>query len=513
MGDRCGEQPVEPPDPDLTLLGTVQIHCPGHAPCAGTLQSNAWVLTADHCIPEDCDPYDMEVVYGGDLLNPVQACASEIVRFADPPGGSVETRDLALVRLSQPLSIGGSTTGFRRPVFPYTKESLQDISLYCVGWDLDSEPGSADTTQTTQLTTKDFESGIQGTVLWLQKEVDGAITQAADEGGGCFIQNGPAEWFQVGIQLDNPATGPAGEVNDNVWSRVASLTDHETRNWMLRTMLGQETVPGIVPTLGINAIVLPDGELELLWIDANGKLFAAPLTDPASAVELGSPSGVTFVSQRPAGIVFGEEIFVASLGSDQQLWYRRLGTSPSESVTDWTVVESTTTTPASGAALVAEGGNLHLLARDSSNVLRYAAFLDEWSAWQDLGGDRAGAPSASSWGPGRIDIMMRTIGTGVWMIPRQDGVWGTQVDAQSYASAYTSYDPLVVDSGGFEVDMWVRDISGNLRLRIHNWGWLDQWLDPRIQTGKYIAGVSRSFGTYDLFLSDGTTLNHLTWPR
>ena len=500
-----------------SVLGTVSIHTGGKS-CAGTLQTNAWVLTAGHCIPKAAEPKDVSVALGGDLHRPQEvAQVAEIVRFGDDEA----FHDLALLRLARPFTIADSTTGYRRSYYPLPTDYLWNARLYCLGWDMSPSEGSATTTQSGLLEVADVELATTpqvgaGTTLWLLNNAKaggpetGRITQAADEGGGCFVEIGAAGWFQVAVQLENPRLDRDGEPNPNLWSRAASLTDSATRNWMLRAMLGRGTVPQIKPARGMNALVEPDGEIAMLWIDDGGRLLRARLNDTQHVEDLGTPEGVAFVEQRPAGALLGNETLVVAYGDDRQLWYRSLGNEPSGS-SNWTLVESAVA-PSSPAGLITVDGVPSLFALGAGTELRQAKFEDgAWRQWLDLGGLCMGVPSAASWGSGRIDIMLRSPNNYVWQRAFSSGTWLGFVQAQG---AYSLADPLIVDSGGYQVDMFFQDSNnGNLSVGWNNWYWLSEWLDSGVPSGKYLAGVSRASGRYDLFISEGVQITHLWWPR
>lgn len=106
------------------------------------------------------------------------------------------------------------------------------------------------------------------------------ITQTTYAGGGCFVALGD-EWHQVVVQLESSFRDPHGLPSSSAWARAASLTDPATRQWLLRTMLGQATVPGVTPSRGLGTLLDRDGGIVLLWLDSAGTLFTAPFDDVA----------------------------------------------------------------------------------------------------------------------------------------------------------------------------------------------------------------------------------------
>jgi len=88
--------------------------------CSGVVYKNAWVLTAAHCFNFTAPTSGVSVGYNG------QGFASDRVRL-------VSTADLALVHLTTPLTVNGSTTGFTLPLYQGTLPALQGAGLYCFG--------------------------------------------------------------------------------------------------------------------------------------------------------------------------------------------------------------------------------------------------------------------------------------------------------------------------------------------------------------------------------------------
>lgn len=496
-----------------SILGTVFIDVSGR-PCAGTLQTNAWVLTSGSCVPAEVEPADIVVTSGSDRLAPQETVGvSEIARFSETDA----TRAPALLRLTRPLRVGSSTTGFVRGYYGLDAARLKDTSLYCLGWDMNPQLGSSTTTQSSLPRVGPAEDGtIPGTALWLFNDPEsGRGAQAADEGGGCFVSSEPG-WAQVAVLLDSPTVGQEGEVNDGEWTRASSLTNSAVRSWLLRTLLGRASVPGIVAERGVNLVQQAEGELALLWLDATGSMLRAPLNEPHDQQALGHPLGVEFVAQRPGAALLGETTIVVAYGSDHQLWYRQLGPQSASPDADaageddlWTVVESAVT-PATPAALVSEGGVVHLLALGAAGEVREAFFGGgTWQQWDDLGGGCKGTPSASSWGLGRLDYLVRGPDNFLW----QRGFYGGAWQGWAQAQAATPSDPLIIDATNGETDLFMQDQSGALRLRWSRWYWLNEWVDSGIEVGQYLGGTSQRPGSYDLVESNGGEVSHLWWPR
>lgn len=181
----------------------------------------------------------------------------------------------------------------------------------------------------------------------------------------------------------------------------------------------------------------------------------------------------------------------------------------------WTVVD-TAVSPTSGAALVDVAGAVHLFALGAKAELRHSTFSPAgWRSWEFLDGNCVGTPSASSWGPMRIDTAARCADQGVWSRPYDTSTWlGWASLGGQVGPILASADPVVLDLGGRENRFFVRDPSGKLLTTWYNSGWLNQWLDTGIVAGENLTGVARTSGSYDIFFfSEGTEVTHVWWPR
>jgi hypothetical protein len=383
---------------------------------------------------------------------------------------------------------------------------LRGAQLLCLGWDVGLSEGEAGSIQSRVLEVRKIQAD---TTLWLEdttldeQSSEGSSPEAGAEGAGCFIRVGDT-WKQAAVQLDHSAANPSDRPSGTVWTRTASLTDSATRHWLLHSMMGHAPMLDITPSRGLNAIVRQDGGIALLWIDAAGIMMMAALNDPAHADTLGSPPGVEFVEQRPGAALYGDQIMVVAYGNDQQLWYRLLGVATE---IDWHVVASAVA-PKSGAAIVNVDGTVHLFAVGPSAELREATFAGTWRNWKDLEGTCDGTPSASSWGPNRIDVALRCSDGHAWSRPWFNGYW-----LPWYHWASTSTEPLVIDAGNYEIDVFARDDAGNLTLNSFYWAEFNERFYLEVPSGRYLSGVSRFSGSYDLFLSDGNAITHVWWPR
>jgi len=108
--------------------------------------SNEWVLTAAHVVTFDAPPGPLQtlplafplavVLPGGanqsDQVRPFTI--SDVVFHPARAKTNTDEVDVALIHLSTPLNIGGSTSGFRRPLSTLTRTQLKALTARPCGW-------------------------------------------------------------------------------------------------------------------------------------------------------------------------------------------------------------------------------------------------------------------------------------------------------------------------------------------------------------------------------------------
>lgn len=113
------------PNPENSTM--VWISTPGISLCSGSLLTNDWILTASHCNPMSVAANTISVTMGN-AGSPNAQTRMAVFRVQHP------SLDFALIRVGQPFTVNGSTTGFKRGFYEGTTGSLTGKLLTGYGY-------------------------------------------------------------------------------------------------------------------------------------------------------------------------------------------------------------------------------------------------------------------------------------------------------------------------------------------------------------------------------------------
>lgn len=140
--------------------------------CTGTMLNNRWVLTSNHCAPHVGDTVTMD---------------SQVRTVAEvrPHPEVMYGVDIALLRMSSPMSHAGSTSAFNRTL--RTSVAPQGTHVRCFGYGQNVDaPGT-----TTQLRLMELGTyGGANDVYYLERNSRLQSAAPGDAGGGCLDDTG-----------------------------------------------------------------------------------------------------------------------------------------------------------------------------------------------------------------------------------------------------------------------------------------------------------------------------------
>jgi hypothetical protein len=165
---------------DPTAMGAVHVrHGIGpRTTCSGILLRNRVVLTARHCVTTD---HSATGTVDRDMTNyaVISVNTAYTVRSAS---ANPNNFDLAILILSQPVALNGSTTAWRMPIYPGTNGSLTNTSVVCGGYGSSTLTTGAGVYRVAQIPV--FHATTNN--IYLQPNGNGQIPWKGDSGGPCI---------------------------------------------------------------------------------------------------------------------------------------------------------------------------------------------------------------------------------------------------------------------------------------------------------------------------------------
>jgi hypothetical protein len=208
-GGRRGPRPIIRGDvvkpADQRRLGLVTI---GGGGCSGVLLNNQWALTAGHCFRAGVTRATVVSFGGGASIN-----SSHVYSFGGDAlsGGARDLRgaDLALVHLSTPVSINGSTTGFQNFLYQNGSSALANSPVLVFGFGSNALNPSAgggvwrlgvmriNTPATTPV------NAITNAIAAFPVGPNGTVCAWGDSGGPFFVFNAASNRSEVAATVVN----------------------------------------------------------------------------------------------------------------------------------------------------------------------------------------------------------------------------------------------------------------------------------------------------------------------
>jgi hypothetical protein len=205
--------------------------------CTGTLLTNSVVLTAQHCIEDDCQDESCGLNPGTGIRSPVAdmsvtqytdaaTTTKQAVALEAEPG-----LDVALVHLDQPFEVAGSTLGFSTQLYGGDPDDLVGNQMRCKGYGASVCSGSSivklrHADMPMDATAFDPADAPPIDELFVTvPNAEGQSIAGGDSGGSCQL-NDPGSDYSMLPLVDQPILGVNSMCNVNVFSGCPTACGH-----------------------------------------------------------------------------------------------------------------------------------------------------------------------------------------------------------------------------------------------------------------------------------------------
>lgn len=191
---------------------------------------------------------------------------------------------------------------------------------------------------------------------------------------------------------------------------------------------------------------------------------------------------------------------VAVRAADNNLW---VNSTEGGNWVGWWKITGGSLTSSPAIAWSPTSSKVNIFVRGADNALYGTTYPSTTGppTWLRLGGHLLGAPAATSWGPGRVDVFARGGGNQLYTIAFDNGQWYPWGSLGGYLTS----DPGVASWGANRLDVFARGNDGSIFTRSWNynnwtpWGSLGGWVAPDDAPGV----ASYQHGGLGLFVRGG----------